>query len=92
MYSSGVPFGEPGKARFISSRVPEEHQTFADVQTERVEHGIKIHRAAKRVRMFADALLHQIDDELTHHFVAVRARSDADAADGRTVGGVPASA
>ena len=37
--------------------------------------------------MFADALLHQIDDELTHHFVAVRARSDADAADGRTVRG-----
>ena len=67
------------------------HQTLADVQTERVEHGVKIHRAAERVRMFADALLHQIDDELTHHFVAVRARSDADAAGGRTVGGVPAA-
>ena len=67
------------------------HQTLADVQTERIEHGVKIHRAAKRVRMFADALLHQIDDELTHHFVAVRARSDADAAGGRTVGGVPAA-
>ena len=82
-----------------------------NIQTERVEHGVKIHRAAKRVRMFADALLYQIeihhavecirvggyalfnavDDELTHHFVAVRARSDADAADGRTVGGVPAA-
>lgn len=29
--------------------------------------------------MGGNALLHQIDDELTHHFIAVRAGGDADA-------------
>ena len=67
------------------------HHALADIQTQRVEHGIKIHRAAQRVRMGGNALLHQIDDELAHHFIAVRAGGDADAADRFAVRGVSAA-
>ena len=38
-----------------------------------------------------NALLHQIDDELAHHFIAVRAGGDADAADRFAVRGVSAA-
>lgn len=41
--------------------------------------------------MGGNALLHQIDDELAHHFIAVRAGGDADAADRFAVRGVSAA-
>ena len=62
-----------------------------NIQTERVEHRIEIHHAVECIRVGGYALFNAVDDELTHHFVAMRAGCDTDTSGGCALRGIAAA-